>query len=218
VHFLDAWASLSFFDQLRLAAPAALMLAAIALPGRRLTAGLALALAPAIALSGAIAGPWMLALGWGLLWLAIAAVLIRSAASGAQQPVERAGGFESMLIGLILGAPLFALLTLAIARQDLSIAATRAATAGTLYGTLGIVHLMVRRHIVRSALGWGFVGFGLQALEAAARDTLPATFAPPTAGLLLCTTVTVALVVRLGLSRAAAVGSAWLSDAHDLHD
>jgi hypothetical protein len=218
VHFLDAWTRLSLLDQLRLAAPAALMVAAIALPGRRLAATIALALAPATALSGAIAGPWPVAASWAGLWLIIAFTLQRFARPGIRHPVERAGGLESTLIGLVLGAPLFALLALAIARQDLSVEATRAATSGLLYETLGLIHLMVRRHVVRSALGWAFAGFGLQVLEGAARTAVPETFAPPRLGLVLATAFVCALVVRLGLTRARVVGSAWLSDAHDLHD
>lgn len=218
MHFLDAWTSLSFLDQLRLAAPAALMVAAIMLPGRRVAMLLAFALALTTPLSGAIPGGPVLAAGWALIWVTIGAVLQRSAPAGVKRPVERAGGFESMLIGLMLGAPLFALLTLAIARQDLAIPTTRAATIGTLYATLGLVHLMVRRHVIRSALGWAFLGFGLQTLEGATRGALPAAFAPPAFTVLLATAVTVALVLRLGFARARAVGSAWLSDAHDLHD
>jgi hypothetical protein len=113
---------------------------------------------------------------------------------------------------------MFALLTVAIARQDLSVPATRAATAGALYVSIGIVHLMVRRHILRSSLGWGFTGFGLQVLAGATLGALPAAFAPPAGAVLAATAVTVALVLRLGLARGTHVGSAWLSDAHDLHD
>jgi hypothetical protein len=218
VHFLDAWTRVSFLDQLRMIAPAALMIAAIALPGRRVSMMLAFAMALAAPLSGVIPGGWPLAVGWGLLWAAIGAVVHRSAPAGVKRPVERAGAFESTFIGLMLGAPMFALLTLAIGRQDLSVAVTRAAVMGTLYATLGLVHLMVRRHVVRSALGWAFLGFGLQVIEGATRGAVPAAFAVPRAATLLATSVTVALVLRLGFARAAAVGSAWLSDAHDLHD
>ncbi len=218
MHFLDAWTSVSFVGQLRMLAPAALMIAAIALPGRRVSMMLAFGMALAAPLSGAIPARWPVAVGWGLLWAVIGAVVRRSAPAGVKRPVERAGAFESTFIGLMLGAPLFALLALAIARQDLSVPVTRAAVLGTLYATLGLVHLMVRRHVLRSALGWAFVGFGLQALQGATREALPAVFAPPAAGVLLATSVTVALVLRLGFARARTAGSAWLSDAHDLHD
>jgi len=96
--------------------------------------------------------------------------------------------------------------------------ATRAATAGALYLTLGLVHLMVRRHILRAALGWGFAGFGLQALQSATAASLPASLAPHPASSLLATAVALALVLRIALARARWAGSAWLSDAHDLHD
>ncbi|HTO89872.1 MAG TPA: hypothetical protein VMJ70_01955 [Candidatus Sulfotelmatobacter sp.] len=218
MHFLDAWSSLSLLDQLRLIAPAALMVAAILLPGRRAAIAVAFALAIAVPVSDAAGEGWATNLGWGLLWAGVGLVLVRGSGSGMRRPVEGAGGFESSVIGLMLGIPFCALLTLAIARQDLSSGLTRTATIGVLYLTLGLIHLMVRRHVLRSALGWGFVGFGLQVLEGAVRATLPPALAPPSGVALLATFVTLALVLRLGLARARWVGSAWLSDAHDLHD
>jgi len=218
VHFLDAWTSLSFLDQLRLLAPAVVIGLATVLPGRRLAALLALALAISVPASGAIHGGWVLRAGWGLLWLTVAAVLYRAARAGMRRPAERAGGFESTLAGLMLGAPFLALLVLAIARQNLPLAPTRAATLGTLYLSLGLIHLMVRRHVLRSALGWGFVGVGLQVLEGATVGSVPASLAPPPGAALLATAVTIALVLRIALARARWAGSGWLSDAHDLHD
>ena len=218
MHFLDAWTSLSLLDQLRLAAPAAFMIAAILLPGRRTAIAMAFALAVAVPLSGAVpGGPWR-QWGWAVLWSVVGLVLVRGSGSGMSRPVERAGGLESSLIGLMLGVPFFALLTLAIARQDLAIGTTRTATVGVLYVTLGLIHLMVRRHVLRSALGWGFLGFGLQVIESATLASLPRGIAPSSGYLFVGTAVTLALVLRLGLSRARWVGSAWLSDAHDLHD
>ncbi|MEO5618558.1 MAG: hypothetical protein ABIS67_12355 [Candidatus Eisenbacteria bacterium] len=218
MHFLDAWTSLPILDQLRLLAPALVMALAIMLPGRRLAAVLALGLAITIPVSGAIPGGWALAAGWGVLWLVTGGVLYRAARAGMRRPAERRGGFESTLIGLMLGVPLFGLLAVAIARQNLPFATTRDATAGALFLALGLIHLMVRRHVLRSVLGWGFAGFGLQALQAATAASLPASLAPPKAAVLLATAITLALVLRIGLARARWAGSAWLSDAHDLHD
>ncbi len=218
MHFLDAWTSLAFFDQIRLVAPAIVMALAIVLPGRSIAALLALLLAVTVPLSGTLPEGYALAFGWALLWLLVAGVLLRAARAGMRRPAEGRGGFESTLAGLLLGVPLFALLAVAIARQDLPLEATRAATAGSLYLTLGLVHLMVRRHVLRSALGWGFVGVGIQALQSAAAVRMPPAFAPPPGATLLATAVTLALVLRIALARARWAGSAWLSDAHDLHD
>jgi len=218
MHFLDAWTSLSLLDQLRLVTPAALMIAAILLPGRRAAIAIAFALAVAVPLSGAASGGMLRQAGWALLWVLVGLVLVRGSGSGMRRPVERAGGLESSVIGLMLGIPFFALLTLAIARQDLGLVVTRVTTVGVLYVTLGLIHLMVRRHVLRSALGWGFLGFGLQVIESATLATLPRPIAPQSGFILVATAITLALVLRLGLSRARWVGSAWLSDAHDLHD
>lgn len=218
MHFLDAWTSLPFLDQARLLGPALVMVLAIVLPGRRIAALLALGFAVTIPASGAFGGGRPLAAGWGVLWLVVAGVLYRAARAGMKRPAERRGGFESTLAGLMLGLPLFALLAIAIARQDLPLAATRAATAGSLFLALGLIHLMVRRHVLRSVLGWGFAGFGLQVLQAATLGSLPASLAPHPAVVLLATAVTLLLVLRIGLARAQWAGSAWLSDAHDLHD
>jgi len=218
VHFLDAWTSLPILDQLRMLAPAIVMALAVVLPGRRIAAVLALAFAVTVPASGAIPGGWPMAAGWALLWLAVAIVLARAARAGIRRPAERAGGFESTLAGLMLGLPLFALLAVAIARQNMPVEPTRAATTGAFYLALALIHLMVRRHVLRSALGWGFAGFGLQALQGATAASLPPALQPPIGAVLLGTAVTLALVLRIGLSRARWAGSAWLSDAHDLHD
>jgi len=194
------------------------MTLAIVLPGRSIAALLALLLAVTVPSSGMISGGWPLGAGWALLWLVVAAILWRAARAGMRRPAEARGGLESTLAGLLLGVPFFALLALAIARQDLPLAATRAATAGTLYLTLGLVQLMVRRHVLRSALGWGAAGVGLQALQSASALALPPNLAPPAGLALVATAVTVALVLRIALARARWAGSAWLSDAHDLHD
>ncbi len=218
MHFLDAWTTLPFLDQLRLLAPAAVMALAIVLPGRRIAAFLALALALAIPASGAVPGGGWERAAWAALWLAVAGVLARSARAGMRRPSERSGGLESTLAGLMLGGPVFALLAVAIARQDLPIPATRAATFGSLYLSLALIHLMVRRHVLRSALGWGFAGFALHVLEGAGRAALPAAVAPPPGVVPLATGVALALVLRIARARARWAGSAWLSDAHDLHD
>lgn len=218
MHFLDAWTSLGFVGQVRLVAPAIVIALAIVLPGRRIAGFLALALALTCPLSGVIAGGLPIAIGWGALWLAVTALMLRAARAGMRRPAESRGGFESTLAGLMLGVPLFALLAVAIARQDLPLPATRATTAGALYLSLGLIHLMVRRHVLRSALGWGMAGFGLQALLGASSIAMPAAVAPHPASALLGTAITLALVLRIALARARWAGSAWLSDAHDLHD
>ena len=58
----------------------------------------------------------------------------------------------------------------------------------------------------------------LQALQSASALALPPNLAPPAGLALVATAVTTALVLRIALARARWAGSAWLSDAHDLHD
>ncbi len=217
MHFLDAWVALPPLDLLRLAAPAALLLIAVLVPGRvtaRLaTLGLAVSL-PFLRESGASA--WVTA-GWVLLWLAIAwqagLPSKRTARSGA-----RWGEIESGAVGLLLGSALLALLIAGVARLDLDAAPTRQCSLGVLLVSLGFLHLMLRRHAVRAATAFAAMGLGLQLLQAAVR-TVVTTGGEALDGLpLLATALAVVVAVRIGAARVTTAGSAWVSDAHDLHD
>jgi hypothetical protein len=217
VHFLDAWVALPRLDLLRFGVPAALLLVAVLAPGRVLarlaTLGLALSL-PFLRGSGASA--WITA-GWVLLWLAIAwragLPSRRTVRSGA-----RLGGLESGTVGLLLGAALLALLIAGVARLDLGDAPTRQCSFGVLLVSIGFLHLMLRRHAARAATAFAAMGLGLQLLQGAVRTVVTTGGAPPDGLPLGATALAVVLAARIGAVRIATTGSAWVSDAHDLHD
>lgn len=217
MHFLDAWASLPRLDLLRFGVPAALLLVAVLAPGRVMarfaTLGLALSL-PFV--RGSVASAWVTA-GWVLLWLAIAWLAglpsKRTARSGA-----RWGGLESGTVGLLLGAALLALLIAGVARLDLDHALTRQCSFGVLFVSLGFLHLMLRRHAMRAAIAFAAMGLGLQVLQGSVCTVVTTGLAPPAGLPLAATILVVALAVRIGAARNTTAGSAWVGDAHDLHD
>jgi len=217
VHFLDAWAALPRLDLLRFVVPAALLLFAVLAPGRVMARLATLGLAVALPfLRGSGVSVWV-TVGWVLLWLAIAwrAGLPpgRPARSGA-----RWGGLESGTVGLLLGAALLALLIAGVARLDLDAALTRQCSFGVLLVNLGFLHLMVRRHAVRAATAFAAMGIGLQLLQDAVRTVVTTGGAPPDGLPLVATTLAVVLAARIGAGRILTAGSAWVGDAHDLHD
>ena len=217
MHFLDAWTALPRLELLRFAVPALLMLLAVLAPGRALarlaTLGLALAL-PFLPEPGVPA--WVTA-GWVALWLWIS-WQAGLPSSRTVRPGARLGGLESGTVGLLLGPALFVLLLAGVARLDLDAARTRQCSFGVLLVSLGFLHLMLRRHAVRAGTAFAAMGLGLQALQGAVRSVLTADGAPPAGLPLFAAALAVALAARVGASRVAAVGSAWVSDAHDLHD
>ena len=217
MHFLDVWAALPRLALLRFGVPAALLLVAVLAPGRVMarlaTLGLAVA-SPWLRGSGASA--WVTA-GWVLLWLGIAwragLPSSRTVRSGA-----RLGGLESGAVGLMLGAALLALLIAGVARLDLDAALTRQCSFGVLLVSLGFLHLMLRRHSVRAATGFAAMGLGLQLLQGAVRAVATTGGAPPEGLPLVATWLAVVPAARIGVTRNTTAGSAWVSDAHDLHD
>jgi hypothetical protein len=225
VHFLDAWRALAPLDLPRLAIPAALLLLAVLVPGRLMARLAAFGLALSVLLLRELdAGPWI-AWGWALLWLAIAWLAGRP---GPRSRSARLAGLESGGIGLVLGPALLALLLAGVAQLDLDAGMTRRCSYGVLLVCLGFLHLMMRRHVERAATGFAAMGLGLQVLLAAARAGVAGGSPPgavtsadglPPAGLpLAAAALAVALAARIGAARMAAAGSAWVSDAHDLHD
>jgi hypothetical protein len=216
LHFLDAWVALPRLELLRFGVPAASLLVAVLVPGRlvaRLTA-LALAVAAPFLCGGA---PAWVAAGWVALWLVIARQAGRRS-SRTTRPGARLGGLESGTVGLLLGVALLALLVAGVARLDLDAARTRPVSGGVLLVSLGFLHLMLRRHAVRAGAAFAAMGLGLQLLQGAARaGATPGAVAPewlPLGG----TALAVALAASVGGARVATTGSAWVSDAHDLHD
>jgi lipopolysaccharide export LptBFGC system permease protein LptF len=105
-----------------------------------------------------------------------------------------------------------------LARQDLDPAVGRQVVMAILLLGLGVLHLVLRRHVRRAAVAFAALGLGLQVLDGAARGSELAGSAPPTPAIWLATAITVALVVKLGRARERFAGGPWVSDAHDLHD
>lgn len=217
MHFLDSWTELATLDLVRLLAPAALLVITIFLPGRHIARPAAIGVSIAVIFLPELGSPWLIA-GWAAVWLAIGLLVGRVPANAAITPATRAGGAESLIIGLLVGLGLLALLTAGVARQDLSPEDGRRASWGLLIMGLGLLHLMLRRHALRALVAFGALGLGLQMLEGAARGTqIPSELGP--AWVILAGTVgAVALVARVARGRERVAGTAWIGDAHDLHD
>lgn len=215
MHFLDAWTTLPFLELVRLAVPAGLLLLAVLLPGRGIAALTPLGLAGCVPFLRELGLGHRGTAGWVLLWLAVAWLAGRR--SPGSRVRARLGGLESGGVGLLLGPALLALLLAAVARLDLDGEATRRASFGALLLTFGFLHLMMRRHVVRAATGFAALGLGAQALDAAARAVAGAAMPPPGVPL-AATALAIALAAHIGAARVTVAGSAWVSDAHDLHD
>lgn len=193
--------------------PAAFVIAAVFLPGRRVARVASLGVAASV-LIAQVFPLWPLGLMWAALWGAIAwAVGLEHGPRG-----FRAGGAESGVIGLLIGMALLALLIAGTLRQNLPARETSDVAGGLLLVALGLIHLMLRRNAVRAAIGFASLGMGLQVLLLTARraslDTSPAHPVAVT----LATAIAAALAIRVGRARRADLGSALVSDAHDLHD
>lgn len=217
MRFLDTWTQLPPLDLARLLLPALCFGLVIGIPGRTAarvgSAGVALSL---LLVPEMLPAP--LLLGWVGLWGLVAwQVGIAPRCAGAPI-VRRHGLVESGTIGLVLGLALLALLVAGIARQDMPAAEGRRASYGLLFLCLGLLHLMLRRHIVRSAIAWTALGLGSQVMERVARDALLPGAASLSWGVLIATAIAAALAIRLGRVRERVVASAWVGDAHDLHD
>jgi hypothetical protein len=220
MQILDAWAALSPADLARLlGVPAALVVAAL-LPGRAVTRIAAILVALLVLRSPELGGPWIVSLGWALLWGLVA---WRTGAGDGENGGSRARrharlGLESGIIALPLGAALVALLLAALARQQFDLLDARRASVGALAVGAGVLHLMLRRHVRRAAVAFAGVGLGLELLAASARAVDPAGEGPPPGAALLATSITVGLVLRVASARERAAGSPYVSDAHDLRD
>jgi hypothetical protein len=216
MHFLDAWSRLTPLELARTSAVPVFVLISIAFAGRRAALFTSIGLA-ACSLFPLGAVVWGVRLAWSLLWLAYARALARSADDPPADPSTRRGGLESGAVGLLLGIALLLLLVAAVARQDLPDAESRDASYGLLLIGLGLIHLMLRRHVLRAAVAFGVMGLGLDQLTRAASaqqlpgDHVPALVVPA------ATALAMALVTRIARSRSEN-GSAWVSGAHDLHD
>jgi hypothetical protein len=121
-------------------------------------------------------------------------------------------------VALMLGLALLALLVAAVARQDMSPEDGRRASYGTAMLGLGLLHLMMRRHLRRALVGFAALGLGLQVLDGAARGAQLQTSGSSGGSVLLATGLVVAVALRIADGRERHAGTAWVSDAHDLHD
>jgi hypothetical protein len=216
VHFLDAWTHLALPDLVRYLAVPFLLAMQIVLPGRRPSAAGCLGLAGA-ALAAPNPIPLEARIAWALLWLGLGVTVLRWTPDPPPDPGSRRGGVESGAVGLLLALALVLLLVAAVARQNLPEAASRESSYALFLIALGLLHLMLRRHVLRAAVAMAAMGVGLDRLmRLADAEQLPGT-ASSALGVWLATAFAVSLVVRIARLRALA-GGAWVSGAHDLHD
>ena len=219
MHFLDAWLELSPLDLARLLAPVGLLTASAFLPGLKVGQVTAMGVAATIPLLREMAAPPVMVAAWVLLWLLIGVWRPGDREETARRPLARARGVaETHTVGLALGLAVTLLLIAAVARQDMSPEETRRASLGAALLSTGILHLLLRRHIRRAMTGFAAMGLGLQVLDGAAQG---AAIGPPpssAAALLVATWLGVALALRVAIARERHAGTAWVSDAHDLHD
>lgn len=214
----EFWFGLPPQDLLRLLLPAALIALATVLPGRGVARAASLALAVALPFLRELGTPAPITAAWCALWCVVAWQVGLPAPSQAPPRRSRPGAVESGTVGLLVALALMLLLIASLARQDLEPAVGRRVVMALLLFGLGVLHLVLRRHVTRAAIAFASLGLGLQVLNGAARDTEIAGSAPADAGVWLATALAVALVVKLGRARERFAGGPWVSDAHDLHD
>jgi hypothetical protein len=219
LHFVDAWTELGAGDLVRLLAPLLLLILSAFIPGQRIRQITALgvtALIPLLRELGAV--PW-LAAGWFVLWLVLGLWSPGDPEDTARRPLARVGGMvETGTVGLALGLVLALLLIAAVARQDMSSEETRRASYGAALLALGILHLMLRRHIRRAMIGFAAMGMGLQVLDGTAQGAQIQAAPTSAEALLVATWLAVALALKVAVARERYAGTGWVSDAHDLHD
>jgi len=217
VHFVDAWLQLTALDAARMLVPVVFLLLAVFVTGRASARIAAIGIAASLPFLRELDVTRPLLAGWIALWLAIAWQSGVVSASSKRAITTRIGGMEPGGVGLMVGATLLVLLIASVARQDLDPDASRRASYGLLVLSLGLVHLMLRRNLLRSAVAFGALGLGIQILEGAARQADVARVSP-SPGILIATGAAAALTARLAVTRERAAGTPWVSDAHDLRD
>lgn len=217
MHFVDAWGELTAFDLGRLLLPVVLLVAAAFLPGRRVARFVALGVAAVLPLVREAGTQWLTA-GWMALWGWISWRVGEHEESRRSPRLTTRGLLESGAVGLLLGLSLLTLLVAAVARQDMAPEDSRRASYGVLLLAVGLLQLMLRRHVRRAAVSFATMGLGLQVLDGAARAVqVPAPEFGPF-GVLFATALAAALVFRIAAGRERFARSPWVHDAHDLHD
>ncbi len=216
VHFTDTWTELQALDAARLLAPVALLMLTLFVPGRFVARPATALVAMAMPFIPEL-GPPSLVLAWTLLWLFVA-WQAGARAAGRESAPRPSGGAEPGLVGFGVGVALLALLIAGVARQDLAPEDGRRASWGLLVLGIGLLHLMVRRHAQRALIGFAAMGLGLQMLHGAARGAELPDALTGRGWVVVATGISIALLVRVARGRANVVGSAWISDAHDLRD
>jgi hypothetical protein len=218
MHLLEAWTSLGPFHLARLLALPAAMLVATLLPGRQLARGAALVSAVGVVLLSEMDVPWWVRAAWGALWLAIAWQAGMAERPDLAPGPPRRRALEAGAVALPLGIALLALMVAAVWRQSFDPDDARRASLGALLVGLGLLHLMMRRHVRRAALAVGALGVGLELLTAAARATDVAHEGAPAGSALLATALGITIVTRIADGRERYAGSVFVSDAHELQD
>src|SRR5262245_14299672 len=156
---------------------------------------------------------------WTLSWVVIGLWRSGESEDTARRPLARTrGAAETHTVGLALGLALTLLLIAAVARQDMSPDDTRRASLGAALLATGILHLLLRRHIRRAMTGFAAMGLGLQVLDGAAQGAQIGPAPSSAMAVLLATSLSIVLALRVAISRERHAGTAWVSDAHDLHD
>lgn len=218
MHLLEAWTSLGPFHLARLLALPGAMLVAVLLPGRVLARGAALIGGAGVLLLPEFAVPWWTRAAWVALWLVIAWQSGKADRADALAAPARRRGVEAGAVALPLGLALLALMLAAVWRQTFEPEDARRASLGALLVGLGLLHLMMRRHVRRAVLAIGSLGVGLEMLTASARAADVVHEGAPAGTALLAALLAITLVVRVAEGRARYAGSLFVSDAHELQD
>jgi uncharacterized membrane protein YidH (DUF202 family) len=218
MHLLEAWTTLGPFHLARLLALPGAMLVATLLPGRQLARGAGLVCAAAVMLLGEMSVPWWVRAAWVMLWLAVAWQAGLAERANLLPPPPRRRAVEAGAVALPLGLALLALLLAAVWRQAFQPDDARRASLGALVVGVGLLHLMMRRHVRRAALALGALGVGLELLTASARNADVAHEGAPAGTALVATALAIAIVTRIADGRERYAGSAFVSDAHELQD
>ncbi len=218
MHLLEAWTSLGPLHLARLLALPGAMLVATLLPGRQLARVAALVGAAGVALLHEMAVPWWVRIAWVLLWLGIAWLSGLPDRPELASSPPRKRGVEAGAVALPLGLALLALMLAAVWRQTFEPDDARRASLGALLVGLGLLHLMMRRHVRRAILAVGALGVGLELLTASARAADVAHEGAPAGAAWLAAIVVITLVTRIADGRERYAGSAFVSDAHELQD